>query len=142
MRKIAFAFMLCAITALAAVPGLPLRGKLVQADPKKPDSKKPALELAGHHFVYLSGDEPTIAVLNDPRLAGTDFEAIGHFNAPDQFEVDPIHKRSMFVYKNGQRRTISYWCDVCYIRTYSPGNCWCCQKWTDLDLRDPDAPDQ
>jgi hypothetical protein len=71
---------------------------------------------------------------------GTDFEAIGHFNSPDHFEIDPIHTRSMFVHKDGQRLMITYWCDVCYIRTYTPGTCVCCQKYTDLDLRESDEP--
>ena len=65
-------------------------------------------------------------------------EAIGHFNAPDHFEIDRIHTRAMFVHKNGKRLMITYWCDVCYIRTYTPGNCVCCQKYTDLDLRESD----
>jgi len=57
---------------------------------------------------------------------------VGHF------EVDPIHTRAMFVHKDGKRLTISYWCEVCYIRTYTPGTCVCCQKYTDLDLKDAD----
>ena len=119
----------------AAVPGLSIRGKLTQS----PD-KKPALELGDHKLVLLEGDEPTMGVLNDKRLWGTDFEAIGHYNSPSHFEVDPIHTRAMWVHKDGKRLTITYWCDVCYIRTYSPGTCVCCQKYTDLDLRDPDKP--
>ena len=62
----------------------------------------------------------------------------GRFTAPDQFVVDPIHTRAMFVHKDGHVKVITYWCDVCSIRTYTPGPCWCCQKETLLDLRDPD----
>ena len=92
----------------------------------------------GRH-IHLTGDEPTQGVFNDKRLAGTDFEALGHFAGSDQFAVDPIHLRAMFVYAGGKQRMITYWCDVCYIRTYTPGICWCCQKYTDLDLIDPGA---
>lgn len=92
----------------------------------------------GRH-IKLEGDEPTQGVLNDKRLAGCDFEAHGHFTAASQFAVDPIHLRAMFVYKEGRQRMVTYWCDVCYIRTYTPGVCWCCQKDTDLDLIDPGA---
>ena len=84
------------------------------------------------------GDEPTKGVLNDKRLAGFDLEAKGHFTAPDKFLVDPIHTKAMFVHKDGHVKVITYWCDVCSIRTYTPGPCWCCQKETLLDLRDPD----
>jgi hypothetical protein len=35
---------------------------------------------------------------------------------------------------------VTYWCEVCAIRTYTPGECMCCQENTELDLRDPDLP--
>ena len=127
--------LLLSIPALAAVPGLSIRGKLTRSS-----DSKPVLEMSGHKLVYLEGDQPTMGVLNDKRLFGTDFEAVGHFNSPDHFEVDPIHTQAMFVHKDGKRLTITYWCDVCYIRTYTPGICVCCQKYTDLDLREPDQP--
>ena len=134
-RRFFVAALLAAINALAAVPGLSIRGKLVQT----PD-KKPALALNGQKLIQLEGDEPTLCVLNDKRLSGMELEAIGHFNSPDRFEVDPIHTKALFVHKDGKRLSISYWCDVCYIRTYSPGICVCCQKYTDLDLRESDQP--
>jgi hypothetical protein len=117
----------------AGVPGLSLRGTLVRSA-----GDKPALEMGDHKQVQLDGDEPTVGVLNDKRLWGTDFEVVGHFNSPGHFEVDPIHTRAMFVHKDGKRLTISYWCEVCYIRTYTPGTCVCCQKYTDLDLKEAD----
>jgi hypothetical protein len=81
-----------------------------------------------------------MGVLNDQRLAGSDLEAIGHFESPDHFEVDPIHLKALFVHKEGKKLQITYWCDVCYIRTYTPGPCWCCQKYTDLDLIEANDP--
>jgi hypothetical protein len=89
-------------------------------------------------MIALHGDDPTMGVLRDKRLDGVDLEAIGHFESPDRFEVDGIHTRALFVHKDGKRLMITYWCDVCYIRTYTPGVCWCCQKYTDLDLRESD----
>lgn len=119
----------------ADVPGLSIRGKLTRSS-----DQKPALEVSPKKLVYLDGDHATVGVLNDKRLWGADFEAVGHFNSPDHFEIDPIHTRSMFVHKDGKRLMITYWCDVCYIRTYTPGTCVCCQKYTDLDLRESDEP--
>lgn len=110
-----------------------VRGILVQRA-----GKAPALETPDHHIISLDGDDATKGVLNDKRLAGFDLEAKGHFTAPDQFLVDPIHTRAMFVHKDGHVKLITYWCDVCSIRTYTPGPCWCCQKETTVDLRDPD----
>ncbi len=125
-----------AACALASdVPGISIRGKLTRS----PD-KQPALDPGNHKLIYLKGDHDTMDVLNDERLAGADLEAIGHFTEPDHFTIGPITSKSMFVHKDGKRLMITYWCDVCYIRTYSPGKCVCCQKYTDLDLRDHDEP--
>lgn len=106
-------------------------GKLVQ-----PENGPAYLAIESGKKVALTGDEPTQAVLRDKRLAGMRLEALGHYAAPDRFEVDPIHTRALFVHKDGKRMQVTYWCDVCYIRTFSPGKCWCCQKETDLDLRE------
>jgi hypothetical protein len=131
------AFLLCASLAVGCLAESPapatVRGTLVQRA-----GKPPAIEAAGHHAIFLDGDEPTKGVLNDTRMAGFDLEAKGHFTAPDQFLVDPIHTKAMFIHKDGHVKVITYWCDVCSIRTYAPGPCWCCQKETLLDLRDPD----
>lgn len=124
------------LSGFAAVPGLSIRGKLIQTA-----GQTPALELAGQKRVQLQGDEPTMRVLNDKRLAGADLEAVGHFNSPTLFEIDPIHTRALFVHKDGKKLYVTYWCDVCYIRTYTPGICVCCQKYTDLDLRDTADPE-
>jgi hypothetical protein len=121
--------------ALALVPAIlraaeSIRGTLANAATlTTPDGKT----------ILLDGDESTRAVLNDERLRGMDFEALGHFTAANHFLISPIHERAMFVYKDGKRLLITYWCNVCYIRTYAPGNCRCCQKYTDLDLRENDA---
>ena len=91
--------------------------------------------------VKLSGDEETTKVLADPRLNGHDFEALGRFTKDNQFEISPIHERAIWAYRDGQRMMVTYWCPVCYIRTYSPGICWCCQDDTKLDFKDPNSKD-
>jgi hypothetical protein len=109
-----------------------VKGKLIQ------QGDAPAvLQTDGGKPVRLSGDDDTQKVLHDPRLAGMNLEVLGHFAGPDQFTVGPSYDKNMFVLKDGKRLRITYWCDVCSIRTYAPGVCVCCQKWTDLDLRDP-----
>lgn len=108
-----------------------LRGKLIQ-----PEGSPPALATAEAKTVSLQAGDEIQKVLEDKRLAGTDFEAMGHLTAPDRFAVDPVHTRPVFVYKGGKRLYVTYWCEVCAIRTYSPGKCWCCQEDTHLDLRE------
>lgn len=93
------------------------------------------LVLPSGSAVRLGGDESTMLVLNDGRLQDADFEVLGA-RSKDGFAVDGIHTRSLFVHRGGKRLMVTYWCDVCYIRTYAPGKCWCCQKDTDLDLRE------
>ncbi|MEN6605670.1 MAG: hypothetical protein ABFD60_00375 [Bryobacteraceae bacterium] len=105
-----------------------VRGTLVQKPGQKPAVRTPSSKL-----VTLDGDEPTRGVLNDLRLAGLDFEAIGKFEGLDTLRIDPIHTRSMFIHRDGKRLMITYWCAVCAIRTYTPGKCWCCQEETALD---------
>ena len=107
-----------------------IRGKLTLRD------GKPALEVSGNKLVSLDGDEPTRGVLKDKRLAGADLEAAGHFASPELFMVDPIHTKALHVYHDGKRHIVTYWCEVCSIRTYTPGICWCCQEETALDLKE------
>ena len=52
--------------------------------------------------------------------------------------MDPFHTRPLYVIKDGKHLMVTFWCDTCSIRTYEPGPCWCCQRETELDLRDPD----
>ena len=121
---------------LGAVSGLgaaeeEIRGSLALA----PDGS-PAVKLADGRLVRLEGDKDTVGVIADERLRGTDFEAVGEFLEPGLFRIGPIHKKSMWIHRNGRRHSISYWCEVCSIRSYTPGICWCCQEETELDLRE------
>lgn len=126
--------MLIVAPALAIEPDAEaVRGKLIAG---------PAVRSSNGQTIALSGDDPTMLVLADERLAGADFEAHGHTRAPNQFTIDKIHTRSLFAYRNGKKLMVTYWCDVCYIRTFSPGVCWCCQDYTKLDLIDPDTVDK
>lgn len=110
-----------------------VHGKLVVRS-----GESPMLETEEHQRIVLDGDTPTRKVLHDPRVNGFEVEATGHFTAPGQFLIDPQHTRALLVRDGGKLKMITYWCDVCYIRAYTPGPCVCCQKDTDLDLRDLD----
>jgi len=126
---------LAAISLYAAAPpkSETVRGKLVVGS-----GEAPVLETAEHARIVLDGDTPTRKVLHDPRVNGFEVEARGHFTAPGKFLIDGQHTRALVVRDGGKPKMITYWCDVCYIRAYAPGPCVCCQKDTDLDLRDLD----
>jgi len=112
-----------------------VRGRL-----RQPEGEPPVLETPDGRTIGLEGDEPTEGVLRDKRLGGVEVEFVGHFKEPGLFAIDPIHKRALFTYKNGKRLVITYYCDVCAIRFYTPGICWCCQEETRLDLLESDQP--
>jgi hypothetical protein len=133
--RVCVALLVCALLpCLAQTPkSEAIRGKLSQHN-----GEPPALETDGHKMIRLDGDDATRGVINDKRLAGVEMEARGHFTAPDKFQIDPIHTKAILVRRDGHLKLVTYWCDVCSIRTYSPGPCWCCQRETTLDLRDPD----
>jgi hypothetical protein len=136
MRTCLFVLALAAGTLCAADlhPNQTLRGKLGIRE-----GKAATLETSDHKIVTLEGDDPTLKVLADTRLNGFEVEAHGRFTAPDRFLVNPSHTHSMLVRKDGKLKLVTYWCDICSIRSYTPGPCVCCQKDTALDLRDPDA---
>jgi len=110
-----------------------VRGKLIQGE-----NRAPAIETAEHKLIVLEGDGSTVHVLHDKRVAGMDLEAKGHFTAAGHFQVDPFYTHALHVVKDGKRLLITYWCDVCSIRQYEPGPCWCCQRETALALKPDD----
>jgi hypothetical protein len=125
-------FLRRALAATNQAGGESVRGKLVQ------HGDGPAtLDTPDGRTVALAGDAESQKVLHDPRLGGLELETLGHFTSANQFTLGPFYDKNMFVIKDGRRLRITYWCDICAIRTYAPGPCVCCQKWTDLDLRDP-----
>ncbi len=130
-RAVFLKMTVAAVAAFAGGPSPNLRGKLIQRA-----GEAPVLETEDHKLVALKGDEPTQAILKDPRLAGLDFEIKGKF-AAGVFEIEPIENRALLVHKGDKLFRVTYYCDVCSIRTYSPGPCPCCQEETRLDLIDP-----
>jgi len=125
-------FFLFSGVLLAADGSATVRGKLG----KNPEGR-PALQTSSGKWVPLTGDPDSLGVLNDERLAGTDFEVAGTPGTPG-FTINPIHMAALHVWEAGKRKRVTYWCDICAIRTYTPGLCWCCRDETVLDLRDPD----
>ena len=114
-----------AALAWAAGPGATeevLRGRLRQ-DAGKP----PVIETAGGKTYTVAGDEFTRAQMADPLLKGRELELEGRFAGPGHFEAARI-----FTVKEGKRFKVTYWCDICSIRTHMPGRCMCCQAPTEL----------
>jgi hypothetical protein len=132
MRWVPFLTGIAFVASFAAQPQpQSVRGKVVHR------GEKAAIETADHKVIFPEGEPETMAVLGDKRLAGLDLELLGRFDGPDRFVVGPFYtSKSMIVHKDGKRYTISYWCPVCSIRTYTPGKCMCCQQETHLALEE------
>lgn len=125
---------LLAVFAARMLPGderATLRGRLQPGD-------TPRLRGADGREWTLEADEASMAVLRDERVQVELFEAVGTLAPPSRFRIDPIHRKAMFVVRGGTPLVITYWCEVCAIRTYSPGKCQCCQEETALDPRAPE----
>lgn len=127
-------FCLCLVAMATLCLGAEtVRGKLIVRD-----GQPTVIETAEKKLVKLEADDHTQRVLNDPRINGFEAQIKGRFATPDRFVVDPPHTHPMLVNKDGHMKLVSYWCDVCTIRSYTPGPCVCCQRDTTLDLIDPD----
>jgi hypothetical protein len=119
--------------ALRGAERTAVRGRL-----KAGDGERYMLETAAKGLVRLDGDIATKAVLRDPRVVREDeFEALGEWKSKELFQIDPIHVKALFIRRGGKLLVITYWCEVCAIRTYAPGRCACCQEETAFDPRDP-----
>src|SRR6266498_83864 len=84
----------------AEAPNATVRGKLAL------QNGKPVVESKGS-IVWLEGDEQTMAVLKDKRLAGSDLEVKGQFRDKEHFAADHFHHKSLFVHKDGKRQAIT-----------------------------------
>jgi hypothetical protein len=126
------------IYAAPAKPGnATLSGRLVVTE-----GKPAVVQTADNKRVVLDGDDSTRQILQDKRLNGFKVEARGRYTSPDHFLIDPIYTHGIMVRKDGHLKLISYYCDTCNIRAWTPGPCVCCQRETRLDLIDPDKAQQ
>lgn len=96
----------------------------------------PAVLITDAGEVRLESDRQTTLVLGDKRLDGKEFEVTGEMLPNGAMRVDPIHTKALKVQQDGKSLLVTYWCEVCSIRTYAPGPCMCCQADTELDLRE------
>ncbi len=132
-----------AIPAFAASPaaaGAPasseIRGKLIQ-----PDSGPVSLD-TGSVKIEIRADKDSDSVLHDRRLAPLEIALHGHPIDATHFQLDPFFLKPIYAMKNGKEMLVTYYCDVCSIRYYTPGRCVCCQQETRVDLHDESGENQ
>jgi hypothetical protein len=101
---------------------------------------QPVLRTPSGQRVVLEGDEDSLKVLRDKRLVGRELEILGTRLNASRFRAGPFYQKNILVIERGKKYLVTYWCDVCSIRSYTPGPCACCQQETQLDLRPVDSP--
>ncbi len=122
--------LVAALLLPAAFAGSPqvLRGHLQSAAGPPSGPNGPLVLLAEQGNPYpVSGDSITNAQLRDPRLHDRLWELEGELQPDGHFEI-----RRLYTIKDGKRHRVTYYCEVCHIRTYQPGPCMCCQDETEL----------
>ena len=81
------------------------------------------LEGEGKRVPLTSRDKNIAASLGDSRLAGRELHIVGQFGPDGAFDVAELH-----VVRRAALYRLIYFCDVCNITTFSPGDCACCQQ--------------
>lgn len=77
--------------------------------------------------VTLRGDRFWIGQLRDPQLKDRHWEIEARPAGPGAFDIV-----AAYTIKEGERFRVTYYCDICHIRTHDPGRCMCCQEETIL----------
>ncbi len=118
---------LCCAAAVAIAATSPSGEVVLHGKIRQEAGKPPVIETTDHQVYTVSGDEFLTAQMADSRLNGRDIVLDGHVTGPGKFEASHL-----YTIKNGKRYEVTYWCDVCSIRTHMPGRCMCCQGPTEL----------
>lgn len=127
------AFPATAAGAPAAAKSTEIRGKLVQ-----PENGPVSLD-TGSGKLEIKADKDSTMILRDTRLAPLTIALHGHPIDATHFQLDPFFRKPIYAVKNGKELLVTYYCDVCSIRYYTPGRCVCCQQETRVDLHDENA---
>ncbi len=119
--------LLTAAAALALGAGAADQNQVLRGRIRQHAGKPPVLQTADGRPYAVSGDEFTRGQMADPKLNGREIELEGRASGPGAFEAARI-----YTLRDGKRFRVTYWCDICAIRTHMPGRCMCCQAETEL----------
>ena len=82
----------------------------------------------------LSPGDKRVAMLTDVRVRSRELQIEAWQDADGELAI--VHLYSVI---DGQAHQPHYYCDVCAIKSYTPGLCWCCQE--EFEFREPPAED-
>jgi hypothetical protein len=86
---------------------------------------EPMLEVEAKSYRLVSGNKSVSSTLKDERLSDRVLKVIGALGEDGSFDV-----HEFFVVRGDNLYRVVYFCEVCNITTFSPGNCLCCQSPT------------
>lgn len=79
----------------------------------------------GEEFYFRESDSKS-AMFDDPRVRDRELEVRAWRNEKD-LEIIKV-----FSIRDGQLHDIHYFCEVCQVKAYVAGPCWCCQEEFEL----------
>ncbi len=95
----------------------------------------PVLQVRGGNVRLSAVDDSIAQTIRDERISGKHLRVSGEYRQDGSFEVSDL----FVVHPDGLYRII-YFCDVCHITAFKPGDCVCCQRPTkmqEVPLTDP-----
>lgn len=103
-------------------PPVVLQGRLINSPGSSPvlKTKEKDLPLAGR-TVWL------LHTLQDKRLADREIRVEGEWQPDGSLKVNHF-----FTLRDGKVYRVRYFCEICNIEAFEPGNCVCCQQPTEL----------
>lgn len=81
-----------------------------------------AFETRNGQLLVFPHNDPRAAIFEDERIRRERLRLTGLSQSDDRIEMVAVHA----VREDGLYR-LYYYCEVCHIRTFAPGPCWCCQ---------------
>jgi hypothetical protein len=100
------------------------------------EGKPPRLVYGDRKVILSSGDESVRRTLQDTRISEKVLKLEGRFLEDGSFQAD----RFFVIRAGGDPVRLVYFCRICNITTFSPGDCVCCQAPTvptEIPLSDP-----
>jgi hypothetical protein len=118
---------LCSITlVLALAQAQPGSGRMLELEGELRLRDDVPYLSTGDGEIRLGGEtSPIDETLRDPRIAGRRFRVKGKRLPSGAFDVEEF-----FVVRDGKALRLVYFCAVCNITSYHPGDCDCCREPT------------
>jgi hypothetical protein len=121
---------------VALLPQATLRETSIQGKLLVEVGKPPRLVYGDRTVILSSGDDTVLRTLQDTRISQKVLKLEGRYLEDGSFQAN----RFFVIRAGGDAVRLVYFCQICNITTFSPGDCVCCQAPTvptEIPLSDP-----